>query len=558
MHRFLYLLFCLPACGQTMCPATPAYSICDITFDVPGTAPHDAELNAEFRGPSHRTFLVRAFRSAGNRLTVRFSPFEAGTWDIRLSSTLPQFHDKQLQMTATPSDSNGWIEPANLHHFRYTGGAALAALTPPHLWVGDTLPSHLSGSTFESWVMERARAGVNHLRVPVPNFMEESAFDELDVRLGFLNKQNIIADLVLTPPKGDRQSREAFFQYVIARCAARNATWVILDDFEKYDHAPDLVREISGYLDEDPFHHPRTAGAQVTSAVFADEKWLQVRQYGSANWDISAVEDQIYGKPAVSVIKADSPDDFRHQLWNATMSGTYPEAAATDGATLSYLAVWQKTLADTRHWELEPFFDADNARGLSLPQTEYLLYIEKPGPVTVRLDGKHKWNVAWINPLDGKVDESKDLKDENFSGSPPDNSHDWVLHIYREGHKEGLKSYHFESRPVLLQDVEVDAAKVPFEITRPSGDFISPTTAVPYATKLKRETKASRNMIYLWTGEVTADGEGYRVLGTGSSGEFKVPPGIVRHFPATLHVRVYGLNGLGKLYSLDQNFGLTQ
>ena len=177
MHRFLYLLFCLPACGQTMCPATPAYSICDITFDVPGTAPHDAELNAEFRGPSHRTFLVRAFRSAGNRLTVRFSPFEAGTWDIRLSSTLPQFHDKQLQMTATPSDSNGWIEPANLHHFRYTGGAALAALTPPHLWVGDTLPSHLSGSTFESWVMERARAGVNHLRVPVPNFMEESAFD---------------------------------------------------------------------------------------------------------------------------------------------------------------------------------------------------------------------------------------------------------------------------------------------------------------------------------------------------------------------------------------------
>jgi hypothetical protein len=519
--------------------------------------PRDTELNAEFRGPSHRTFLVRAFRSFGNRLTVRFSPSEAGPWDVRLSSTLAQFHDKQFQITANPSDSNGWIEPANLHHFRYTGGAALAALTPPHLWVGDTLPV-ISGTTLESWVTARARAGVTHVRMQVPNLMDEAAFDELDVRLALVNKQNMVADLVLTPPAGDRQAREEFFRYVIARCAARNVTWVILSDFEKFPHARDLVREISSYLDEDPFHHPRTVGATVTSGVFADEKGMEFREYGSPDWRISAVEDQIYAKPAVSVIQAVSADEFRHQLWNDTMSGTYPEAVTTDPAMLTYLGVWKKAFADTRHWELEPFFDVDNGRGLSLPQTEYLIYIEKPGPVVVRLDGKHKWNVEWINPLDGQVIESKDLKDENYNGSTPDNSHDWVLHIYREGHKEGLKSYHFESRPVLMQDVEVDAGKVPFEIAQPAGDTIPAAAAVPYAAKLKRETKASRNMIYLWTGEVTADGEGYRVLGTATSGEFHVPAGIVHHFPATLHMRVYGLNGLGKLYSLDQNFGIAQ
>jgi hypothetical protein len=558
MHRLLFLVLCIPAYGQTLCPATPTYSVCDITFDVPGAMARDTELNAEFRGPSHRTFLIRAFRSAGNRLTVRFSPSEAGTWDVRLSSTLAELHDKQLQITATPSNSNGWIEPANLHHFRYTGGAALAALTPPHLWVGDTLPSDVSGTTLESWVMARSRAGVTHVRVQVPNFMEEAAFDELDVRLALINKQNMVADLILSPPAGDRQAREDFFKYVIARCAARNVTWVILSDFEKRPQAHDLVREISSYLDEDPFHHPRTVGGAITSGVFADEKWLEFREYGSPDWRISDVEDQIYAKPAISVIKAASPDDFRHQLWNSTMSGTYPEAVSTDPSMLTYLGVWQKALADTRHWELEPFFDVDNGRGLSLPQTEYLIYVEKPGAVVVRLDGKHKWNVEWINPLDGQVIESKDLKDENFNGSTPDNSHDWVLHIYREGHKEGLKSYHFESRPVLMQDVEVNAEKVPFEIAQPAGDSIAATAPVPYAARLKRETKASRNMIYLWTGEVTADGEGYRVLGTAASGEFRIPAGIVRHYPATLHMRVYGLNGLGKLYSLDQNFGIAQ
>jgi len=557
--RLLYFLLALPAAyAQTLCPATPAYAICDITFDVPGSIAPDTELNAEFRGPSHRTFLIRAFPSGPHRLIVRFSPFEAGTWDIRLSSTLAEFHDKQLQMTATPSDSLGWIVPANLHHFRYTGGAAEAVLTPAHLWTGDTAPANLDGSAFESWARARAHAGVNHIRVRVPNSIDEAAFGELDSRLAFLNKQNMIADLVLTAPAGDRQAREKFFRYVIARCAARNVTWVILDEFEKVDHAHELVREISGYLDEDPFHHPRTVGAALTSAVFADEKWLQFRLYGSEDWSISAVEDQIYAKPAVTLIKGTSPDEFRHQLWNATMSGTYPEATATDATMLGYLGIWQKVLADTRHWELEPFFDAGSARGIALPETEYLIYVEKPGPVTVLLDGKHKWNVTWINPLTGERIDLKDFKDETFNGSPPDAAHDWILYIGREGHKEGLKSYHFESRPIVMQDVEVSVEKAPFEITQPSGDSVSPTQPVSYATKLKRDTKATKNMIYLWTGEVTADDEGYRVLGTGPSGQFRVPANIVRHFPATLHVRVYGLNGLGKLYSLDQNFAMTQ
>ena len=76
--------------------------------------------------------------------------------------------------------------------------------------------------------------------------------------------------------------------------------------------------------------------------------------------------------------------------------------------------------------------------------------------------------------------------------------------------------------------------------------------------KLKRETRASKAMQYVITGEVTADGQGYRVLATGASGTFSIPATIARRYPALLHLRVEAVNGVGKAYSLDQNFTLTQ
>ena len=39
-------------------------------------------------------------------------------------------------------------------------------------------------------------------------------------------------------------------------------------------------------------------------------------------------------------------------------------------------------------------------------------------------------------------------------------------------------------------------------------------------------------MMYLWTGEVVADGQGFRVLGTGKEGTLKMPAGIAKNFPA--------------------------
>ena len=76
--------------------------------------------------------------------------------------------------------------------------------------------------------------------------------------------------------------------------------------------------------------------------------------------------------------------------------------------------------------------------------------------------------------------------------------------------------------------------------------------------KLTRETRATRSMMYLWTGEVAADGRGFRVLGTGSPGTFVIPPSIAPNFPAVLSIHLTALNANGKAYAADRVFQLTK
>jgi hypothetical protein len=99
---------------------------------------------------------------------------------------------------------------------------------------------------------------------------------------------------------------------------------------------------------------------------------------------------------------------------------------------------------------------------------------------------------------------------------------------------------------------------VPFDVIEPSGESISLSSPAPYSIKLKRETKALQHMMYEWTGEVTVDNRSYRVIGTGAAGTFAIPANIARNYPAALHVRILGINGLGNVYALDRNYTLTK
>jgi hypothetical protein len=65
-------------------------------------------------------------------------------------------------------------------------------------------------------------------------------------------------------------------------------------------------------------------------------------------------------------------------------------------------------------------------------------------------------------------------------------------------------------------------------------------------------------MMYLWTGEVAADGRGFRVLGTGAPGTFVIPSSMAANFPAVLSIHLTALNANGKAYAADKVYQLTK
>ena len=587
-----------PPAAQSPCNNTPAYTPCEMVLELndqdAAKHPHPyvtVDLKVEFRSPRHRTVAVPAFWDGGRRMVVRFSPTEAGEWDYHINGNVSGWDEKGGTFTAAASSSPGFVRPENTHHWEYTEKAA-TGLYQAHLWMGATemqFPA-MDDAAFRAVADARSAQKFNHLRGMVLAPWQAGAhqsgdapnvayFQQLDNRVRYLNQKGIIADLILaggadylTKLFPTAEQRRLFVRYIVGRYAAFNVTWQLVDQFEDYTDGRALLKEVGGALKQlDPYQHPRTAGARVTSTPLLDDGWMNFATHGTSDSNVCALEHQLFAVPFVSLDfgREDSgagkkgPDDvdaatFRHRLWNATMDGQYVSYSNT-GSGAQYanspgakaMSVWFDFMSGTRYWELEPYFDVDGGRAVALEDTEYVVYVEKPGPVELTVE-KHGYEVYWVNPIDGEVTKKK-FSGEHFTGEPPDRSHDWLLHVVREGHMESLnKSVKFGSREngIVLQEVEANTPKVPFAIEAPVGD-LSLSKPSAYSAKITRETRATRSMWFLWMGDVAADGQGYRVLATGQKGTMTVPAGIASHFPALMHLRLYGMNANGKVYELD-------
>jgi hypothetical protein len=610
----LGVIFAATACAQTPCAPTPIYGRCELTFELnPDELKSHPEpyltirFHAEFRSPKHRTFMMPGYWDGGNRIVIRFAPLDEGDWDYRVSSNITRFEGQTGRFTATASDTPGFIMPRNVHHWSYT------ERNVPHLWMGDTRYdlASMDGEQFRKYADARAEQKFNHVRGVVLGRKGEAAraftsadrpnpdhFRSLDERVAYLNSKGIIADLILGWDENQLatlfptwQQRERYLRYIVARYSAFNVTWQLVQEFEEYEQTRDLHKELGTALKKmDPFGHPRTTHTTSTSAPLLSDGWMDHVLYQSSDDQLGAIEHQLYAVPFVNSEfgyedsgggkthnhHVDS-DEFRRRLWNATMNGQYPTFGNTgtygsaqipqdvkhvESPGARFMTVWFDFFSTTRHWELEPYFDLDGGRALALPGVEYIVYVEKPsGPIEVRTE-KHTYDVRWMNPLTGETTKSREMKSDKFVLEPPDRSHDWVLHLSRDGRKEGmLRSYKFESRPNLMQEIETVAKVVPFEIVQPAQPAREEfSTNVPprYEVKLTRQTRGTRSMMYLWTGEVSTDTQGYRVLGTGPEGTLRLPRNLARRYPAVLSVRLYGMNANGKVYAIDRIYRLTQ
>jgi len=561
------VLVAVPVFAQTPCEGTPAYSPCEIVYELSAAdlAAHpnpyvSAQLRAEFRSPHFKTYLMPAFWDGGRRLIIRFTPTEAGQWTYRTTSNLKAFDAKEGAFNAAASELPGYVNVANFHHWATDD-------KKPHLWMGyiaDRFPfstepefeqqlaaaaqnkfTHFRGSILGS-VADRARV---YLAADKPN---PAYFDELDRRILAIHKRGLTSDLILasnpdyiTSLFPDWQSRERFITYVVARYAPFNITWQGLEEFEDYKNGRGLLKELGLNLKKlDPYQHPRSSNAKVTSSPLLPDGWMNFVIEATTSDVIGSVEHQFYQVPFVGVT------DAQH-LWNTTMDGEYPEFHGEGAAMCRY---WFDFIVDTRHWELEPYFDVDGARAVALEDVEYVSYIEHPGPPVEISVEKHSYDVAWFNPATGESIDQKKYKGEHFTGETPDRSHPWVLLVAREGRKESmLKSYKFDSREVpLVQEIETNPAKVPYVIVDPTSNALDAGKPVKFSAKITRETRATRSIMFLWTGEVAADGQGLRVLGTGSPGSFVIPPFIALNFPAVLSIHLTALNANGKAYLADR------
>lgn len=584
--RFLIAAVLAQAAGaqtSTTCNNSSAYSPCELVFELSAQAAAEhpnpyktIELRAEMRSPRHRTIELPGFWDGGRRMVIRFAPTEAGQWDYHTISNVAELNDKTGSMNAAASESSGFIVAANVHHWAYT--EFRNDQQKPHLWMGAAIPrlASLDDAAFHALVDARAAQKFNHLSFAVTGPGPEAAFSasdsprldyfqKLDERVRYLNSKGITADLVFAAgvgtltalfPQADQRRR--FVRCVIARYAAMNVTWQAVDAFEDYPDARALLKEVGGALKEfDGYHHPRTSGAHITSSPLLDDGWMDFAAYGNNDSNVGAIEHQLYPVPFVNqAIGGADAASLRRHLWNATMDGQYPALAATAPDDVKAMSVWYDILASTRHWELEPYFDVDGGRAVALEDAEYLVYIEKPSALELRVE-KHGYDVLWINPADGAITRKK-FSGDHFTAAPPDNSHDWVLHLVREGTLQSMnRSYKFESRDIVLQEIEANPEKAPYDISQPEGDLLL-SKPPHYSTKLKRESRATRSMLYLWTGEVTADHQGFRVLGTGSQGTLQLTKRLAVNFPALLLIRVYGMNANGKVYLVTKAAQLNQ
>jgi hypothetical protein len=568
------ILFAVAASAQKPCGDTPVFTTCDIAFELSAAdlqrhpAPYlTVELGAEFRSPDFKTYKLPAFWDGAGRMVFRISPILAGTWNYRITGNIPALDGKTDTFTAVASSAPPFIQRANVHHWMYTEGLK------PHLYLGAAFSP---GVSIDGLAARKLTHVSNLLLTPSafsatgqPDF---NWFRSLDQRITEINGKGMVADLILAPSPNDItrtfptwQARSRLMSYLIARYASFNITWQLVDSWEEVPDARETLKEIGlAIMKLDPYGHPRTSRAAVTSAPLGRDGWMDHSCYGNVNDAIPSIEHQQYNAPQVALLPAKlDPEALRVILWNATVNGETPELSGDtqDGSPqLRLMEIWADVLSRTRFWDLEPYFDLDGGRALANPGVEYLVYVQKPGPIDMVIE-KHSYDVYWIDPATGvATKEKKEWKGEAFQGSPPDSTHDWILHLSRDSKKEGmLRSYKFESWEVPVQEPEVSPARIPYELALPAfGETLTVGASVPFRIRIRKPTLGTRRMMFMITGEVVRDGQGYRVLAANADGSLTVPAVILTNPEGVMGTRVLALNAPGKLYILDTVFNVKK
>ena len=94
-----------------------------------------------------------------NKMIIRFTPTEAGQWTYRITSNVAAFDGKEGMFNAAASDSPGFVNVANVHHWATDNKKA-------HLWMGFIADrfAFASAAEFDQQLNTAAQNKFNHFR----------------------------------------------------------------------------------------------------------------------------------------------------------------------------------------------------------------------------------------------------------------------------------------------------------------------------------------------------------------------------------------------------------
>lgn len=598
---FPLLLFASTLAAQVVvCDSAAVYEPCEIEVQLSAAdaAAYDTpyvsvELRAEFRSPKGgSTKVMPAYWDGGHTFRIRFAPDFEGRWDLRLISNVDSVDRKVFSFEATPARTPGFIKPFNSRYFRYD------APQSPHYWMGFTSREFATTAweQFTRLVDTRAQQKFNHLRglllggdetakvvMSDPSQPAVEHFREVDRRVAYLNSKGIIADLMLGGDNNElaellpeREQRERYARYVVARYGAYNVTWQGVEEFETYEDGRPLLDHLMSTVRRlDPFQHPRSTHAARTSSPLINDGWMNYITHQGGSDGLALIDYELHLMPVVNtgadyeVEGQASAEQSRKRMWRVASRGSYPTLADNANDTAAGFGRHLYDFFDqTRYVDLQPYYRLSRGSAMSMNYIngwdenkgiEYIVYVEDPGAVDLIVP-QNGYDVSWFNPVDGSwLDQKKRFKGDRFRGTPPDMNQDWVLYVRREGKKESFnKKYFLEARRVEPKEVETIPSEIPFTLQFPDQQTLIAGQTYEFNATLTKSTAAAKRMSWLWLGEVSASGRAAQVIGTEQFGDFQIPANLTDRYPATFSLRLVGVDGLGHLYEGFRVFTLEK
>lgn len=355
-------------------------------YDNPYT---DLQASADIQRPDGTNRSLALFWDGANNWKIRISPNLVGKWKFKVHSTDEGLNGSTGQFTCIASNRKGSIQPMPgfEHHLSRQDGT-------PFLFWGDTAwalyqdeaSEKLNRKAVFHYINERASQGINvvhsmllqeagwgnHNGPPFENISKEilnpAYWQEIDVRLRYLNQKGIIGGLVLA--WGDKRKKEPFSwrrfpnlqprkryaSYIASRYGAYDVYFVVSGEWHaeirtRSNVTEQTIREefveIGNTLHESDAHdrmigiHPMTQHGSVRE--FNEAEWMSFADY-QQNYRMlheRILESRRYSGPIVNseygyylrdsnfdgiVDKNNSfsADAMRHATWDIIMAGGYP------------------------------------------------------------------------------------------------------------------------------------------------------------------------------------------------------------------------------------------